>query len=301
VVVGFDRTLDMDLYRAGNACHRAWLERRRCLDGWAKGAVNRLNPLHPVVNFIERRIFLGSSSRVIAVLSDQGRRQIQRFYPVPDRQFAVLTPGVDAKRFHPGNRKRWRSEARDMLGVKEDIPLLLHVGSGFRIKALGVSIRALALLPRSLAKTVLVVAGKGNARPYLKLAKVLGVTDRVRFLGPVPDPERLYAAAELFVLPTYFDTFGQTVLESMASGVPVLVSDAAGASDIVAAKGGGKVLTSPVGPEAMADALTLLLSDPEALAGLGLEARGVAERYGLEAGLDAFVTLLDRISPASTR
>lgn len=296
VVVGFDRTLDMDVYRAGNACHRAWLERRRSIDGVIKGAVNRLNPLHPVVNFLEKRIFLGSVDRVFAVLSEQSRRQIQDFYPVPESRFAILTPGVDIQRFHPGNRDRWRRETRNSLRVEEDRPLILHLGSGFRIKALDVSIRALALLPRPYEGTVLVVAGRGSVRPYLRLAEALRISERLRFVGPTKDPERLYAAADLFVLPTHFDTFGQTVLESMASGLPVLVSDAAGASDLVTAQGGGRVLASPVNPERMAEAVASLLSDEHELARLGREARGVAEGYTLEAGLEGLLGLLDKVN-----
>ena len=96
VVVGFDRTLDMDIYRAGNACHRAWLERRRLMDGPMGRLSVLFNPLHRIINRIEKEIFLDEGDRTIVALSHQGRRQIQRFYPVPDERFVIIPPGVDA-------------------------------------------------------------------------------------------------------------------------------------------------------------------------------------------------------------
>ena len=68
---------------------------------------------------------------------------------------------------------------------------------------------------------------------YRELAASLGVADRVRFLGLQPEPARFYAASDLFVLPTRFDAFGMVVLEAMATGIPAVVTAAAGAVQVI--------------------------------------------------------------------
>jgi UDP-glucose:(heptosyl)LPS alpha-1,3-glucosyltransferase len=140
----------------------------------------------------------------------------------------------------------------------------------------------------------LVVVGNGNKRPYLRLAKRLRVLDRIYFTGAVSDPERFYAAADVFVLPTLFETFGQVILEAMASGLPVIIGDGAGAAEIVASRGGGEVVVTPANPDQLAMILNQLLSDSLELRRLGEEARKIAESLTLENNLQAFLKVLDK-------
>ncbi len=296
VVVGFDRTLDMDIYRAGNACHRAWLERRRLMDGPMGRLSVLFNPLHRIINRIERRIFLDESDRIFVVLSHLGRRQIQRFYPVADDRFVVIPPGVDASRFPQDRRAAWRAEVRSRLGLRAGAPVLLHVGSGFRIKGIDVTIRCLAKLAPPADRAVLLVAGKGNPRPYEALARRLNVHDRVQFMGPVSDPESLYAAADLFVLPTLFDTFGVVVLEAMAGGLPVVVGSGAGAAELVMERDCGRVVSSPVSPDELAETITALFGDPAEMRRLGERGQTAAGLLTVERRTADFLSVMDRMA-----
>jgi UDP-glucose:(heptosyl)LPS alpha-1,3-glucosyltransferase len=254
------------------------------------------NPLHRVVNRIESRIFLGKSDRIFVVLSHQGRRQIQRFYPVPDERFVVIPPGLDTSRFPSAGRSARRAEARSRLGVEAEAPVLLHVGSGFRIKALDVTIRCLAKLPPPADRAVLLVAGKGNPRPYKDLARELDVAGRVQFLGPVSDPAGLYDAADLFVLPTLFDTFGVVVLEAMACGLPVVVGSGAGAAELVEERDCGRVVSSPVSPEELAGTITGLFKDPAGMVRLGENGRKAAGLFTVERSTADFLGVMDRMA-----
>jgi len=293
LVVGFDRTLDMDVYRVGNACHRAWLERRRFIEGALKHLSVKINPLHVVINSIEKHIFMSNNDIHFVVLSEQGRQQIQRFYPVASDRFTRVGPGVDVQRFHPRHREKYRSLVRSELGIDLNATLLLQIGSGFRIKGLAASIKALARLDAAKNNVVLVVVGKGDKRSYLRLAKRIGVRERVHFTGAVSDPERFYAAADLFILPTLFDTFGQAVLEAMASGVPVIVGDGAGAAEIVACRGGGRIISTPANPDQLAESIKCLLKNSDELVRLGDEARSIAESLALPGNLQNFLEVLD--------
>lgn len=296
VVVGFDRSLDMDIYRAGNACHRAWLERRRQIDRPARRLGVMINPLHFFINRIEENIFLSDPERRIVVLSRTSQQQIQKFYAVDDSRFFLLTPGVDSERFHPRNRAIYRGGVRGELGLGPETSLLLHVGSGFRIKGLDATIGAVRELRRQGRKVRLLVLGRGPAVHYRKLAGRLGVSEDVLFLGTVSNSEIYYAAADVFVLPSVLETFGQAVLEAMACGLPVIVGEGAGVAQIVASKGGGCVIQTPAKAAELAGLVEGILADTRRRTRLAEAARRVAEGYCVQRNICQFIALMETVA-----
>src|SRR6516225_10786241 len=123
-------------------------------------------------------------------------------------------------------------------------------------------------LLRAFARTptgILAVVGTDdeNFAPQLvKLAQELRIADRVRILPRTvigPEKERLFAAARLFVLPSYSENFGNAVLEAMQRGVPVIVTPEVGAAEIVRTSGAGLVVAGD--PEPLSSAIRLLTTD----------------------------------------
>ena len=118
----------------------------------------------------------------------------------------------------------------------------------------------------------LVIAGNDdeNYRPRLEdLARSVGVADRVLFVGPASDAQKwaLYARAQLFVLPSYSENFGNVVAEAMAMGCPSLVTAEVGIAPLLTATGAGKVVSGA--PEALAAEVRELLADPAARQEMG--------------------------------
>lgn len=125
----------------------------------------------------------------------------------------------------------------------------------------------------------LVIAGNDdeNYRPRLEeLARSLGVADRVLFVGPVSDVHKwaLYERAQLFVLPSYSENFGNVVAEAMAMGCPSLVTAEVGIAPLVTAAGAGKVVSGV--PEELAAQIAGLLADPVARREMGRKAAAAA-------------------------
>src|SRR5207245_11650621 len=104
-----------------------------------------------------------------------------------------------------------------------DQTALLFTGSGWERKGLRFAIAAMALCRNR--KMRLLVAGRGNKRFYK--------SKRVQFLGEVSDLVRLYAAADIFILPTIYDPFSNACLEALACGLPVITTRANGFSEII--------------------------------------------------------------------
>jgi len=137
-----------------------------------------------------------------------------------------------------------------------DGPLVASVGALVDHKAHWVLVEAMARLPGARC----VIAGEGPLRSALeeRIAR-LGLEGRVRLLGQRDDIPAVFAAADLFVHPSVEEGMGQVVVEAMAAGVPVLVTDAGGLPEVV----GPGASTAPAGdPEALAAAVAARLEQP---------------------------------------
>jgi UDP-glucose:(heptosyl)LPS alpha-1,3-glucosyltransferase len=280
VVQSHERTLCQDVYRAGEGCHRAYLE--------AMGPrYHRRAAYHRLLLALERRVF--ASTPEIVAISELGAREIARTYRVPDTRLTVVYNGVDLERFHPEHRARHRAAARAEVGVGADAWLALFAGSGFERKGLTTALEAFAALSGRGSR--LLVLGKGDARPYRAQAERLGVAERVTWLGPRPDIERWYSAADALVLPTRYEPFGNVHLEALASGLPVVTTTAAGGAEAITPDSGAVV--PPRDPAALAAALERVRgSDPVRMA---LAARAAAEPFTYERQVAGFERVYRRL------
>ena len=246
VVQSHERTFGQDVYRAGEGCHRAWLAAR---GRRGRGAYNA------VVLALERRVFT-TTPRIVAI-ARAGKAEIETLYGVPPGRVHVVYNGVDHARFDPARIGRDRARVRAEAGLPADATTLLFVGSGFERKGLATAIDALALVP---GDARLVVIGKGDIAAYHARAERLGLGRRVAWLGPRPDVERWYGAADVVVLPTIYEPFGNVHLEALASGVPIVTTSRAGGAEIVGKDCGAVV--PPAEAPAIAEAVAQLRDRP---------------------------------------
>lgn len=294
LIHSFERTLRQDLYRAGEGCHRQWLELRRRYAPRARRRADALRPFHRVVLAIERRICRGGA-RLLAVTSTLVREAFERHYRPLGAPVTTLRNAVDLARFHPDVRAALRPRARSELGVTPGERVLLAFGSGFERKGVATLVRALGRLrAASRAVPLLLVAGHGATGPLRRLAQAESVDARVRFLGPVDDPRPLYAAADLFVLPTLYDPSSNATLEAMAMGVPVITTATNGSAELLESGRSGWVLDRPDDVAGLAR-----LIDESAAADLraaGEAGRRAVEPYSWERYLGESLALYRRLA-----
>lgn len=276
LVQSHERTLGQHVYRAGEGCHRAYLR--------ATGHTGGRGLYHRLVLALERRLF--ATTPAVVAIAHRGYREIRELYRVDPGRLAVIYNGVDLDRFHPRLRERERGRARAEAGIPGEAWTLLFVGSGFERKGLGTAIEALALSEDR--RAVLVVIGRGHAAPYQALARRLGVADRIVWLGVRSDVERWYAAADVCVLPSRYEPFGNVHLEALASGVPVVASTEAGGSELIRPGVNGAVV-DPRNPRAVAAAVAELRErEPRGGPQWCEAARASAEPFTYEAQVLAF-------------
>lgn len=257
LIHSFERTLYQDVYRAGDGCHKEWLIQRAKYESTWKTFLVRTNPLHWSFLWIEKQIFNQKNTKIIIANSQRGKEEIIRHYGFPSDRICILYNGVDSTSFHPDNRQKFRKAVRDQIGLAEDDKIMLFLGSGFERKGLRFAIEALCKMNDP--KIKLIVVGRDNPRKFKKQVIRLGVIDKVIFYGSTEEPERLYAAADIFVLPTIYEPFSNACLEAMASGLPVVTSKINGVSELIEDGITGVCVEDPSDVEALKEAIQRLL------------------------------------------
>jgi len=229
-------------------------------------------PLNRIVLSIEKRVIEKGSKKIIAV-SKEVKREILENYKVPPEKIVVIPNGVDLEKFKPNPSKR--QEIRNKYNIKPNEKLLMFCGHNFRGKGLKFVIEALSNLSKEVK---LLVVGGDNPAPYIKLASKLGVKNRIIFTGTVSkNIENYYQASDIFVFPTYYESFGLVVLEAMACGLPVLVSKVNGLEDII--KEGENGFFIKRDPEDIRQKVNVLIRNKDLKNQISKNARKTAEKY----------------------
>ena len=208
---------------------------------------------------IERRALKSGSLRRIHVDAPSVVSDLWRYHEIPADRILVVPPAVNLVEFRPVEDA---VAARASISVRDPArTVLLFCGSDFERKGLDRAIEALAAT--DVDAELLVVGSSDQEARFRALARHRRVEDRVRFLGTRKDPARYYQAADILVLPTRADVWGVTPIEAMASGIPSIVSDAAGSAVVVREAGAGIVLPEPLDVRDLREAVEHLARHPE--------------------------------------
>lgn len=286
IVHGYGKSVGMDLLQAGGGLHRVWMdyELRSRPKGLSRAWARFRRFLYPdqrAVLAIERRQYVADveSTRYVA-LSRMVQGHMRDVYGVPEERIHQIYLGVDLERFHPDTRLRYRDAVRRRLDMSEDDVVLVLMAHNFRLKGLEPLIRALAELKGRGKTPDLIAAGRGKPGRFQRIAAALGVGAQVRFVGPAERPEEYYAAADLFVHPTFYDPCATVVFEALGCGLPVITSIYNGSGEILTPGVEGSVI-DPGKPTELADAIERFL-DPDRLREASLAARRLAEQYPVQ-------------------
>ncbi len=213
---------------------------------------------------LQRRQYQSERLKRVIAISTMIKRDITHYYGFPKGRVDVVFNSVDIDRFHPRNRDLHREKVRRELNIGEKSFLLLFAGNNFRLKGVATLVRSLARLRLEFPDRDfrLLIAGRGRTSRYQALAKRLGMAGAVIFAGPLKGMERYYAAADVYVHPTFYDSCSLTVLEALAAGLPAVTTRFNGASDAITSPDAGCVINDPSDDGELADAI-IRYTDPE--------------------------------------
>lgn len=217
--------------------------------------------------------------KIIAV-SQSIKSELIQFCKVPPEDIVVIPNGVNIDEFHPKNREIYRDKIRNRFSIKKNDFIFLFVGNFFRRKGLRFALDAFYRLRDANAR--LMVVGADTPRhqdTFVRLARDMGLKDRVIFVGHTAHVNRFYAASDAFILPTLYEAFSLSILEAMSSGLPVITTKIAGALDLLSGGVDGLLLDSPVDDRQLIQKMRMLIENNDLCNRLGKEARKKAERY----------------------
>jgi glycosyltransferase involved in cell wall biosynthesis len=240
---------------------------------------------------------LRGSSSLIAT-SEQERTELASAGP-PHEKIVLRRNGVNAPAVLPE-----RGKFRSAQAIPAEVKLILFLGRLSQKKSPDLLLQAFAMLPEPLcAKSQLAFVGpdeSGTAARLSRTAEERGVASRVRLCGPLFEGDKwaAYRDADVFVLPSQNENFGNTAAEAAVVGTPVVVTEGCGIAPLLAEVAG---LVVPHKAAAIAQAITRVLVEPGLHARLTAGCREAVSRLGWEEPASEMESLYGQLVAAEKR
>jgi glycosyltransferase involved in cell wall biosynthesis len=267
---GLLRDGDFDLVHANeaHAVTAVWLA------GWRQGQASRVPFVisrrvgYPIGKSAVAQARYRAAARIAAISRWSAERVLRS--GIPSEKLTIVYEGVELPT--PPSAQH-RAEARSHFGVAQDEPLLGCVGALSPDKGQEWLIRALAKLRQKFPSAKLLLAGTGPCHGRLqKLARDGGVGDAVIFAGFVSEVESVYAALDVFLLPSFFEALSNALMSAMAHAIPSVAFNLGGPAEIIE-DGKSGLLVEPANVDALCTAIAKILDDASLASNLGESGR----------------------------
>lgn len=216
-------------------------------------------PVARLKHAINKRTF--AMAKAIVAWSAWAKESLVQDYGMPPDKIRVIPPGVDLQ--------LWHAPERATRSVATDLPRILFVGGDFERKGGALLLDWFRQTGRGRCELDLVTRAAIESEPGVRVHR--SVT------GNSPEARRLFANADVFVLPSLGECFGIASVEAMAAGLPVIATRVGGSADIVE-HGESGLLIEPNSPDALRQGLDVLLADEAKRRAMGTSGRARAER-----------------------
>lgn len=300
VVVGFGNTIFMNVYQSHGGVHRFSTDRKiasvpssagRLFKYW----ITRFSPKYWVRHWIESAPFRLSPRPKITAISEMIQSDMAGYYGISSQEIEVVYNGVNTEAFKRAPDIRKRTELRLRFNISGNDVVFLFVSYELKKKGIAPLVEAAGRLRAAGEKKfkIMVVGGL----PYTSLErriKHLGVQDSIVFTGPSRNMAECYAAADVFVLPTYYDACSLVVFEAMACGLPAITTISNGAAGIIENGRDGFVISHPPGAAELSQRMSTLL-DGDLRAAMSVHAAKKAKHYSLRRNHEQMMKIFEDI------
>jgi glycosyltransferase involved in cell wall biosynthesis len=223
------------------------------------------------------RILARLTDHVVAISPSQYNDLLYKYQITGAGKISMIRLGLELEKFlsvtHNGSLKKG-------LGLPADHIIIAHIGRLVPIKNNKMMLHVLSRLIEKIPTIHLCIIGDGEDRKQLEeLAQQIGISDRVHFLGWVADLERIYSGVDLVALTSRNEGTPMTLIEAMASSVPVVATNVGGVPDLLFANENGLLCGSNDAVD-MADKIVNLLTNANLRTRITRSAKKfVAENY----------------------
>ncbi len=237
ILQSHERFIGSDIFRTGDGVHAAWLDRLALKRNWLSAKLISSDPFHRLICANEKRLATDPKTIFVAN-SPLSKREVQSYLRVPGSRIRLIPNGIDVSHWRSVPRdENSKIVARHRFGLNPERPCVIFVGSGFERKGLRELIKAVVLLKDI---QLLVVGRDRDTKQYQEMASRLA-PGRIKFAGGINNVETALAPADIFCLPSLYDSFSNASLEALAVGLPVVVTEDTGITDYIKTSGGGLI------------------------------------------------------------
>lgn len=288
--IGFGRTTTHDLHRAGGGCHAIYSQ---LLPFWKRWGLKNQLELQ-----LERDLYVGDRTKLFVVNSSQVSQQLHDVYGTSKDRFRVIHTAVDTERYRPAeHKKEIKVGICKRMQSDPERPVFLFVSLSHRRKGLDVLLDLWEHVDADLW-----IVGKPLDARYRTMIASRGLQSKVQLITAQSDVSMLYQAADWFIHPTKYDACANTVLQSMASGLPGLVSINDGAIDLMQDGENGFLLKTPGDPAEVLSVVQKALGTCAATYGkLSKAARGTVLPLTWESHLQQWLGVIEELAMLSSR
>ncbi|MFH1651698.1 MAG: glycosyltransferase [Chloroflexota bacterium] len=229
---------------------------------------------------IETEKEMAAGCRRIIAATAREKEDLQRHYHVPSNKVSVVPCGVNPDLFRPTPPE----ESRAMLNLPRSEKIVLYVGRIDPLKGVHNLIKAISLMPAETRPRLLIIGGDPTTSREMnhleELAREGGISGSVDFRGIMPQSElpHYYAAADVTIIPSYYESFGLVALESLACGTPVVAADVGEMKSIIRQGETGLVLADN-SPQNLAGGITAALEHLSGRPSVRRKARESVRRF----------------------
>jgi D-inositol-3-phosphate glycosyltransferase len=265
----------------------------------AIGSSRRLKRLSQLLNLkrlwqlrLERRTIASPLVKRFVAISRYVAQQLQRHYGIGGERVTVIPNAAEVAAVSPRQRAGFRQKIRDAFKVPGDAVAFLFAAYNPRLKGVDTLLHATKRLLERGDNVVILMAGQISYAQQL-LAATLGVRGATRMVGPTNQMVELYCAADVTVLPTFYDPSSKVVIESLMMGVPAISTRFNGSSDAIVEDGQvrGRVIDDPADIAALAAAMHELVDTAER-ARCAAATTGLAEALSVKRHVDRLEMVL---------
>ena len=215
LIQSHERLTGVDIYRLGDGIHAAWIDRLKEISPWYKKAWLSIDPYHQKIIRIEKEMSEDENLFYVAN-SDLVKKELYKYYKVPESRIKVIENGIDTRSFHPTSPSK-KEASKKKLALNPKFPVVLFVGSGFERKGAFEIVEAIKLLPKFQA----IIVGQDKKIDQLR---VLAHGHNILVTGPQDNIQKYLDAADIFCLPSLYDSLPNAALEALCCGLPIVLT-----------------------------------------------------------------------------
>ena len=275
--ISLDRITCPDIYRAGDGVHKAFLRVEK---------KSKLNPLHPIYLFLEKRCF-EKAKRIIAI-SNMVKGDIVRNYNISEEKISVVFNGIEIKEVNSGESFD-RLKKEFSLEVRQKI--LLYVGSGFKRKGVEDFLHIVSQLKYVNIKAF-IIGKERDMRYYKSLANKLKISNKVEFTGVREDVDDFSAISDVFIFPTRYEPFGNVILEAMNFGNAIFTTKQCGGGELL----DDRFIMNSSKDYSVVDKIDGLLEDNKKLEKIKKRNREILNKFSIEINLKKTLKVVNSVN-----